>query len=101
MWEGLEVVRVYTSELDARVDLARLEGAGIAASLATDNCGGMRPHLDLDRGVRLLVEAERLDEARELLRPACADDTTWTCSACGTAGEPGYDACWSCGHQRD
>ncbi len=100
MWEGLEVVRVYTSELDARVDLARLEGVGIAASLATDNCGGAAPQFDLERGVRLLVEAARLDEARELLRPAPAVTETWTCSACGTAGEPGYDACWSCGHPR-
>lgn len=100
MWAGLEILGTYTSETDARIDLARLEAAGLVVRLATDNCGGMRPHFDLDRGVRLLVAPQDLEAAREVLKPAPPDSSHWTCPACGTQGEPGFDACWQCGRPR-
>jgi len=60
----------------------------------------MRPHLDLDRGVHVLVKEDDLEAARAVLAPAPADRAPWTCEACGTPGEPGYEACWKCGHPR-
>lgn len=101
MWEGMDLVRTYLNEAEAQADRARLTAAGIAAVVATDNCGGMRPHFDLQMGVRLLAASEDAAAARELLgAPPLAGDGPWSCSACGAPGEPGYDACWSCGHAR-
>lgn len=102
MWEGMELVRTYFSETEAEADRSRLEAAGIPATVTKDNCGGMRPHFDLQQGVRLLVKEADGDSARELLGAApAAGDTAWTCSACSAPGEPGYDACWSCGQPRN
>ncbi len=100
MWDGMVEAAVYTSELDGRMACERLQEAGIGAQLTTDNCGGMRPHLDLDRGVQVLVAEADLEAARALLKPAAADFSPWTCGACGTPGEPGFDSCWQCGEPR-
>jgi hypothetical protein len=101
MWEGMDLVRTYLNETEAQVDRARLEAAGIASTLATDNCGGMRPHFDLQAGVRLLVAEGDVAAAQELLgAPPAAGDAPWRCTGCGAPGEPGYDACWSCGQAR-
>ena len=100
MWDGLEVVRVFLNETAARIDASRLEASGLQPVVTTDNCGGMRPHFDLQAGVKLLVPAAQLDEARELLS-AQAADTAWVCANCNAAGEPGFDACWRCGAPRD
>ena len=102
MWQGMALVRIYTSETEAETDRARLEATGIPAVVAKDNCGGIHPHLDLQQGVRLLVKDLDADAARDLLGAApAAGDTAWTCSACAAPGDPGYDACWSCGQPRN
>jgi hypothetical protein len=41
--------------------------AGIPSSVAKDDAGGMEPHLQLRRTVRLRVPSDRLDDARRLL----------------------------------
>ena len=101
MWDGQALVRTYLNEAQARADLARLTAAGLTAAVATDNCGGMRPHFDLQVGVCLLVPADQLEDARALLDAGPpTGDPGWTCTGCGAPGEPGYDACWSCGAPR-
>lgn len=100
MWDGLEVVRVFLNETAARVEAARLEAVGLRTVVATDNCGGMRPHFDLQAGVRLMVPAEQVAEARSLLDAEATDDAAWVCAHCNAAGEPGFDACWRCGKPR-
>ena len=100
MWEGTAVAAVHSSEIAARIDVARLEAAGIRARVAADNCGGMRPHFDLDLGVRVLVAESDLESARALLVAAPADPAPWQCGTCGSRGEPGFDACWNCGAPR-
>jgi hypothetical protein len=101
MWKGMDLVRTYFNETEAEVDRARLEATGIPAVVAKDNCGGMRPHFDLQQGVRLLVKDEDAAAARDLLGSGtAAGDTAWTCSSCAAPGDPGYDACWSCGQPR-
>jgi len=102
MWDNMELVRTYVNEAEAQADLARLVAAGMEAVVATDNCGGMRPHFDLQMGVRLLVVTGSADDARELLGATpVAGDGPWSCAACGSPGDPGYDACWKCGHPRN
>ena len=62
----LVVVETYTSTMEAEMDKGRLETAGIDAMIQADDCGGMRPHLQL-KGVQLLVRDTDLEEAREIL----------------------------------
>jgi hypothetical protein len=45
-----------------------LESFGIECMIATDNCGGQRPHLDLTGGIRLLVRQDDAQRATEVLR---------------------------------
>jgi len=103
MVDGMTRLRTYISQLDGEIALGRLEALGVTAVLQSDNCGGMRPHLDLQAGVHLLVADEDIDKAREILtesgdQPAGPD---WTCTGCGEQSEDGFDACWKCGHERD
>lgn len=96
------VLKTYASTLEAEVDRGRLEAAGIAGRVASDDCGGMRPHLAYTLGVRLLVAEGDAERARELLAspPAEPDGLPWTC-ACGEGIEAGFDVCWNCGAVRD
>jgi Putative prokaryotic signal transducing protein len=63
---SLKVVKTYVSTLDAELDKGRLESAGIQAMIQADDCGGMRPHLQL-QGVTLMVRAEDEADAVEIL----------------------------------
>lgn len=99
MWDGFEEVGRYTSEMMARMDRVRLEAAGIEATVETDNCGGMGPQFDLQLGVRLCVRTADAEAARDLLRTPAIPASPGACPVCGTAGEPGFAACWRCGHE--
>ncbi|MEE8260878.1 MAG: DUF2007 domain-containing protein, partial [Gammaproteobacteria bacterium] len=67
MADRFTVLEVFNSEVEAEVSRARLEDSGIEAFVAKDDAGGMRPHLQLSQGVRLLVSQEDVDVAREIL----------------------------------
>ena len=101
MWEGMVAVATYINETEARCELGRLTASGIDAMVRTDNCGGMRPHFDLQQGVQLLVPEAEAERARELLT-ASTDPSAkpWICASCGETGEAGFDACWNCGSAR-
>lgn len=65
------------NRLDAELRRGALESAGIDARLATDDAGGMHPHLGpAAGGLQLFVAADRADEARDLL--ADLDAGTWS-----------------------
>jgi hypothetical protein len=102
MRDGLTIVRSFINEVEAELALGRLQAMGIAGVLQKDNCGGMRPHMDLTVGVHLLVaEAEREDALAVLRDEAAADGATpWTCHVCGVDGETGFEVCWQCGSPR-
>lgn len=56
------------SRLDAELRRGALEAAGITVRIATDDAGGMHPHLGPSAaGIRLLVPADQAGRARELL----------------------------------
>ena len=48
------VVRQFFSTIEAELALGALHAAGIEAMVSADDCGGMRPHLQMGR-VSLLV----------------------------------------------
>jgi hypothetical protein len=67
-------VRLFMSTIEAEIAHGALEAAGIEAVVSADDCGGMRPHLQVGR-VALLVRPEDLEEARRVLDlPATAVD---------------------------
>lgn len=102
MRDGMTRLETYTSEIEAEIAKGRLEALGVRVVLEKDNCGGMRPHLDLQAGVKLYVLDEELDKAREIMADQTVATTTgtWTCVGCGEEIDGSYDACWKCGRDR-
>lgn len=102
MRDGFVVIRTFGNEVDAQIAQGTLASLGVSALLETDNCGGMRPHLDLTVGVRLLVAQPDADRALEILAaiPAPAAGVPWACPGCGEEVEGNFDTCWNCGRAR-
>ena len=71
--EGFEVVYRAAGMLEAEVIKGRLEASGIPAALDAES--SMLPFTVADMGeVRILVQIERAEEARELLGAEGADE---------------------------
>ena len=62
----LTIIRTYVNTFDAQLAKSALEAAGIVAAIRSDDCGGMRPHMQMG-GVDLLVRAENAAEASAIL----------------------------------
>lgn len=101
MRTGMTRLETYLSELEAEIALGRLQALGVTGVLEKDDCGGMRPHLNLQQGVRLLVANADLEKARGILAapPEVSPTPAWTCPQCSENIEIGFDACWQCGHR--
>ena len=65
----LETVGQFLNRVDADIACGALQAAGIEAVVSADDAAGTRPHLWLS-GVRILVHAEDVDRANEILREA-------------------------------
>ncbi|MBU8871565.1 MAG: hypothetical protein KOO60_11935 [Gemmatimonadales bacterium] len=103
MRDGWIVLRTFVTDFEAQEARSRLEALGLQSLVEADNCGGMRPHLDLTTGVKLLVPQEEEAQARELIMESTTSPSgdPWLCGGCGENIEPGFDACWKCGRDRD
>ena len=62
----LTVLRTFVNTVEAQLARSALEAAGIMAVIRSDDCGGMRPHMQLG-GVDLLVRSENAEEAGAVL----------------------------------
>ncbi len=62
----LVVLRSYGSDIEAQLAHSALEAAGIDSIVRPDDCGGLRPHLQLP-GVDILVREEDAEEAIRVL----------------------------------
>ena len=60
------IVRQFMSTVEAELAQGALQAAGIEAVVSADDCGGMRPHLQVGR-VALLVRVEDAQEAARIL----------------------------------
>jgi len=110
MADRLTVLEVFNSEIEAEVSRSRLEASGIEAFVSKDDAGGMRPHLQLSQGVRLLVSEADVEVAREILQADAHEDSnkessfakteTWQCNGCGEIIETQFTECWQCGTSR-
>jgi hypothetical protein len=67
MNERMVVIRAYVNEFDAGYARADLEASGIPSRLLSDGTGGVHPHLQFARGIRLAVPESRVEEALEVL----------------------------------
>jgi len=62
----LVVLRTFLNVIDAELAKSVLDAANLRSFIRADDAGGMRPHFWM-HGVQLLVRAEDLEEATELL----------------------------------
>jgi hypothetical protein len=67
MLENPVLLKTFGSEIEAQAAASWLAASGIEARISADDAGGMIPVMQGQEGVRLMVGAERLQEARELL----------------------------------
>lgn len=67
------VLRRYHDEISARLDAMVLEANGIPARVMADTGGGMIPSMAIVFPVRLLVHADNVELARELLDTSPGD----------------------------
>lgn len=67
MPDEIVLLMQYPSELDAIFAKTLLDSEGIQAVIFKDDAGGMEPQFQLTQGVRLMVRAEDLERARELI----------------------------------
>jgi len=61
------VIRSFSNEFEANMARAELEAADIRVQLLSDGLGGVHPHLQFARGIRLAVPESEAEAARELL----------------------------------
>jgi len=103
-------VKVFSNEIEAEIASGLLADNGIRSTVSKDDAGGMRPHLQLTLGVRLLVASEQFKEATAILASELdstiennnseqAEDS-WVCSDCEEKLDGQFTACWSCGSLR-
>ena len=63
----LVTVRTFTNEAEANIAKGALDAFGIDCMITRDDCGGLRPHMALTGGLRLLVRADDAARAAEVL----------------------------------
>jgi hypothetical protein len=102
MRDGWLTVATYLTETEAEVARTYLDALDIPTAIQKDNCGGLRPHLDLHHGVKVQVPADQADAARDALKASDGPPApSWVCAGCGELSEGGFDACWNCGRERE
>ncbi len=99
MRDGMTRIKTFTNETEAQLVLNNLIARGVTGLIEVDNCGGMRPHMDLTGGVHLLVSVEDEEKALAVLNETDQNNKlpAWTCGSCGENIEAGFDTCWKCG----
>ena len=68
------VVRTFSYQHEADFVKSVLEGSGIEAMTNSDDCGALDPALELVRGVNVLVAADQLESAEDVLGALPADE---------------------------
>jgi hypothetical protein len=65
--KDLVLLKVFKSDMEAKMASDILESDGIVTIISADNEGGMNPSLSLSQGVRLLVSGNDLEKAVTIL----------------------------------
>jgi nucleoside phosphorylase len=69
--DDVVAVRTFINVFEAEIAQTALEAAGIESVIHADDCGGLRPHLQLG-GVGLMVRPEDVVRAEEVLTAEAA-----------------------------
>lgn len=69
MPEETVVLKVFSTEMDAKMAQDVLGDDGIKAFVFKDDAGGMEPHLQRTNGVRLVVNRVDAERASKILAP--------------------------------
>jgi Putative prokaryotic signal transducing protein len=64
----LIVVRTFPTMIDAELAKSTLDAADIDSFIQADDVGGMRPHMLIMQGARLVVRAEDAERADSILQ---------------------------------
>ena len=64
---SLVTIRTFMSESEANIAKSALEAFGLECMISRDDSGGMRPSLTLVQGIRLVVRADDVPRAEEIL----------------------------------
>jgi hypothetical protein len=67
MEQEFVVVRTFNNRQEAELARGALRAAGIAATIASDDAGTLRPAMAFANGVQLVVRADEANEAEEIL----------------------------------
>ena len=65
----LVVVAEYSNKIEAELAQGALAAADIESMVSADDAGGVQPGLWVGEGVKVLVRAEDLDQAKKVLNP--------------------------------
>lgn len=63
----LKTIATFSTEIDAELLKGMLDSSGIESFIFKDDCGGMRPHMQLTDGVQLKVSDVHFETAKDLL----------------------------------
>ena len=63
------VIKIFNTEIDAKMAQDVLKDEGVTAFIFKDDGGGMEPHLQRTRGVRLVVKPVDAERAQKILEP--------------------------------
>jgi len=61
-------IATYPDEMSAEVAKTSLVARGIPAFVSKDDCGGMKPHLQMITAIRLMIRADDAAEAADILK---------------------------------
>lgn len=68
------ILRAFTDRTEAEIARSLLEAEGIPAAVAADDLGAEGPGMTFGKPIDLVVEAEDVERARELLDQAVTED---------------------------
>lgn len=97
---SLRTVATFGSPVEARLAQTRLQEAGLTAFVHGEETGTTLWYVGTALGgVTLQVPEADLERAAEILRSQDQSRAAaaWTCPACGSEVDAGFEVCWSCG----
>lgn len=65
--DDLMVARIYSYRVEAELARSALEAHGIEAMIEADDCGGQRPLMGANVGVKLMIRRSDISEAMKVL----------------------------------
>jgi hypothetical protein len=63
----LKTIAIFSTDIEAELIKGKLESSGIESFIFKDDCGGMRPHMQLTDGVQLKVADADFETAKDIL----------------------------------